>query len=1145
MPTMMFADLDALRLVLAGGGVGADVSAAPAFAGFDSQGRLWLHTEIPLSRAGTAALSRLGIPILADGADAELSSISCWFEVFAPKPVEIPVTITTPALFVLPARRIAVTVAEVKRLSPNSEVEIHIPDSGDEAWLRVRPCPAFTLLAAPNATAFLEQKPRVWVEGGYEHPLGHLADPPLGRIALVGASGQWSWRPEPSFVAEIAAFDLPRAASRHGDSALTDKLEMSLRLLAGGADEPPELWLIQDRPFEQLERLARQAGQDFIERFRWAVIDSSGTPTIALWANQAKAGPPAAMIDGLGFRPYLKLSQLLVPCGYRLRPPLRRDAVRRLCDEQPGRLTLLLPGSHGEFSLVRIPESIFEPLGAGIDFLIEAEQQALEPIAFGPILDWLPFRLQEPPAKPPALPAAAPRTNEPALATKKPGLLARLRNWRRPARNQANAGEAEALRGDPPTAAGRTPGEVPGRISELLIRRTKLEMRYLKAMHATDPAQRIALLPELAAANAQLGHLTDAAACWLTAIWQHPAPPRYWLWGWLQVEKKLGRAAYEERDLRLLVEAAPAPATVRTLAASVVWLAGQETPPAELRECAGRIRHVLEAHERWLPMRAAWLAQLSLNKAAGPDLLSLARARDRLSERLFQHGLSMELDLPSFLRFAGRSAGERLPAVRDWLLRLRDSAHRWIESQVRQRPADYLAKQVEGYPDQDGGGTKALADLMLAWGLARLGEASAARRLAQPARDVLSRFADPVYDFLERAFDARIGQALDGNPGHGPLPNELIEQLERFTPTADDDRPVVARYRIDSLRQHSRILEPTEPVNAYLGAAPRLFQSEWIRTIENSEQIGAFIDRLLRMPRTAFDRAEMLSTALALIPKLGAPFAREFLARFGVIVSRVDAPLSRLLLTGDAIAAASFFELDDAGRGLIDMLLSLFQDDQCRFPRLALHLLQSLASDRHHGPDDLQRLEALPGQCLRAVRQLGLHHELDRLRTGAIDWILHGEPLRNLRRTQPVTWLQALRAMLHLSGGWSGPRDDEQAALLLDAARQCLLYTDIPSSDKGPLARAYAAALGQAPIRVAQGRVEEMFRDLTGLHDLRQTNTHFALTPLRLIDAVVRALVADEFVLGPGIRRWLADDEFLVRRRMQQDLHALAADPAS
>src|SRR5204863_4636834 len=124
------------------------------------------------------------------------------------------------------------------------------------------------------------------------------------------------------------------------------------------------------------------------------------------------------------------------------------------------------------------------------------------------------------------------------------------------------------------------------------------------------------------------------------------------------------------------------------------------------------------------------------------------RCRDRLLERLYRTGLSVDLDVPTFLRFAGQVTGERLQAVREWLLRAREPVHRWLAaSPGRPAGASGLATLATFAAAPDplmqacGFGsatrpTRAYADLTLAYGLARLGERAACQDLAAQAREV-------------------------------------------------------------------------------------------------------------------------------------------------------------------------------------------------------------------------------------------------------------------------------------------------------------------------------------------------------------------------------------------------------------------------
>ena len=43
---------------------------------------------------------------------------------------------------------------------------------------------------------------------------------------------------------------------------------------------------------------------------------------------------------------------------------------------------------------------------------------------------------------------------------------------------------------------------------------------------------------------------------------------------------------------------------------------------------------------------------------------------------------------------------------------------------------------------------------------------------------------------------------------------------------------------------------------------------------------------------------------------------------------------------------------------------------------------------------------------------------------------------------------------------------------------------------------------------------------------------------LTVVEALILALVSEEFTVDRAARRWLDDDEFLVRRRIHRDMHA-------
>ena len=66
----------------------------------------------------------------------------------------------------------------------------------------------------------------------------------------------------------------------------------------------------------------------------------------------------------------------------------------------------------------------------------------------------------------------------------------------------------------------------------------------------------------------------------------------------------------------------------------------------------------------------------------------------------------------------------------------------------------------------------------------------------------------------------------------------------------------------------------------------------------------------------------------------------------------------------------------------------------------------------------------------------------------------------------------------------------------------------------------------------------EFFRRVEGVHDNFTTVTHYSLTRLNVVEAMMLALISDDFTLD---RQRLDDDEFLVRRRIHRDVRAAMA----
>ena len=197
-------------------------------------------------------------------------------------------------------------------------------------------------------------------------------------------------------------------------------------------------------------------------------------------------------------------------------------------------------------------------------------------------------------------------------------------------------------------------------------------------------------------------------------------------------------------------------------------------------------------------------------------------------------------------------------------------------------------------------------------------------------------------------------------------------------------------------------------------------------------------------------------------------------------------------------------------------------------------------------------MDELIGHCFRGLRKLGMRDEIDKLLTKMTELILQGRNTNEMRKLDPRVsiGLAKVCALLHVAGGWYYFGRDHQAEPIMQTVHRLLLSDDeiwvmangfTKVLEKTKLACIYATTLALVPPQLAQERLEELFSKLTGIRDTFGTNRHYSLSQIRVLEAVVRAVASDDFTLGTQARRWLDDDEFLVRRRIHRDLRKTLA----
>jgi hypothetical protein len=1125
-----FPDSDTLRLALTSGAVPAAVSATPVRAGFGPDGEYWVEPSVALPRAAQRELARLGVNA-AKGLEKHLTdTLTCWLQLFPLQRQAAPPapSAQTPVLFELPdAKQLPAIAGEILRLGNDRQGFRGLAGDDDpHALLRVVGPPYYSLLRALDRDghaaaplAYVEAGPRLWVQVGHAHPLLDRLQAPPGKLVLLRPPRAWLYLDDAPWrdVYDIVEFILPQAPAPLTEAQLQERLRVPLRLVAGGAHDVPELWVLRERGLEQIDELVRTAGDALLPRLAFAVGEHGGRRTFVLRVRPSKLPAPVLVLaDAVAFRPYLHLQNLFLPCGTRLQP-IRRDAIRTLLAEQPGQITWLYPdaGGHG-FTPESLPDHSFRPLTDWIDYVLEHDHVALQTWVESTRFDFDAFVCRD--------------DEEPT--TPKPKKAERDKPGGRGDRGNPAANPAVQFQAAPPTepaAAPLAPLErkrvEPGVLEKEL---RELERQFVACTGAVDAPERQALWPRLADLYGAVGQGGEAMICWANALWHGgpaaPAHARHWaahvtgnsegLMSQTDLGRVLGLADVPEPELRRVVACA--------------LVAPERNHAGPLHQLLAGVQTFLQRQEQRLPVRVVWLAALALYQLSGSDVLALTRCRDRLLERLYRTGLSSDLDLPKFLRFTA-VRGDRVRAFRDWLVKLPDRIEHWLTDVDR-------GKVAIVHNPADPKNTFAYAQLALAFALARLGDDRECRRLQTLAHGRLQQpdLREPeLHTLTLAAFDFRLRQACERQPVVGPLPQEWAAEVGGLDHTK--------RYKLDKLRQYSRILEPhvkVEPHFRFIHRYASELEKELNRLQELTDrhEVQDEVRQLLtRVGRTTAEekeaRARLLTGGLNLAPRVGESLAEELLAEVFPCCDALE-ELGR----GKATAAGDGRLFEKQAALLEEALFVAAHFNQTQRVQECVNRFRRLFQAQR-GSDLFKALNSLAAQSFRGLRKLGLRDEIDQLLRQMAEVILRGREMKALREEKQ--WPDMLTALLRVAAGWYYFGREEEANAVVEEARRLLYTGTLDSHKQYPLAIAYIATLTEAPVDQALRGIEELFDRLQRVQDGFESNSHFAVRHLSVIESVVLAVVSDDFAGGSEARRWLDDEEYLIRRRIHQDVAAV------
>jgi FtsH ternary system domain X7 len=1147
MPTLVFPERDTLRLVLASGVVAAPVMQALADAGWDEHGRLWLTTNSPLSRAASVALQRLGVRIVGTSAVTATENVRCWQQLW---PLEKTASLGTQSAgvvqFELPGGELSSLVGEIERCGAGQWSiqwldDIANASGADRVLLRTVAPPYFTLLKIADSnsvSAYVEQAPSVWIALGWHHLFASQIQVPAGKMLLLRPPRIWEWRDSSVFDDVPAQHTFSQPTGNKPVSSRVANIAIPVRLVANNDSAPAEMWLIRDEALRWLERFLQSFDERFLQRFTCAVANFDGNLAIVLRVRGK--GPVPILVEApLGFRPFLKLANLFVPCGYEPAPALRRDTVRQLLAADPARLTWLRRLDDGAFTTESVAMSAFRPLTEFLEYRVESAERALRPwqqsaaIAFERFVE-----------RPPEPAVHAPQSRRAAQAKKSVSetprervpvgrwLASRLRSlFRSKSKRDQPApplGEDslapipidDALRTVQSAAQPRSI-EHSLRIDEARASARALTAQFHESIEDFTPALRLELWPKLAAAFAHANLPSEAALCWLNALWEPERPLPLWAWGWLKAEAAQAGWNPHQVDLKRWLDAPADKFRPRAVAAYALWATLQNDPPPGFVDAMPRLNNYLDAHESHLPIRAVWLVRTSLARSGRGDVLALAHARDRLFGRLRERGLSLASDVPSFVRNVGADDPERLNQVARWLAAKHKTIGEWIASLAMTEPHVPSATPLPHLPylDAEIPCTRAYADLMIAWGLSRLGEYNEADRLREIAHQSLPN-ADPIHHVLRSAFDFRLLEARENQTANAQPPawRNALEALGRNE-----------RYKVDWLLHRSRILEPLERIDPRWASTMRHYHgwNELQRQLidlpgleggDLQRRVKLLIERSDREEAT--QRSEILLAILRLANRVDR--ASIEIALEHALSIPISSPEHMRRIVDSGLHAAAALGLDTK-------------------VRLFAHRFAGFVEEQK-GQGSHELFAGLTGATFRCLRKFGLKEEADSVLSKIALWLTRGKDLATLRRERASDWTGLLRTLLHVAAGWYFCGRSTQGHRIIEEARtkdlfdsSSRFYDHRALGERAALAIVYAGTIGQIPAKLALGYFDELFGRLKYIA-VSGWNTHYTLQPLELIDTVIRAVVSDDFSLGPSVRGWLDDDEFNVRQRIHREM---------
>lgn len=970
---------------------------------------------------------------------------------------------------------------------------------------------------------FREWTTGIWIEHGFE-PACDL--PPW--LSIRKSNRLWLIR-QPGEVLSVGDFsetnqpiNLSPASDCNRNIDTRIRQRITPKFVRQESSQVPTLWIITEDALGRLTQYCRSAIENSLSSLEVASTIVEGEAVVLLRAINTGRIPPIVTANATSYVAWHKQQRFYFPRSRRLSPSLRRDIFLELINLDSRRVYWARELGNS-WRLESVAEESFKPLHFWVEYrkpVTSLERSFWEQTESW---DFTPFIEEQPTATRKSL-----NPENGARADSKPrrGLIGRAIDWIKTPRI---AGSRSKNRGISEENSSAVPQEIPSVNSRLKHARTdsnNTEAETVRKLEATLQSRiekaEIDLANSwsaLATAYETSEKYSEAAICWMNVGWLGPQANDGWLWKWFKSAAKTAQLDPSSFDPSAWTDADCSSQNVRALAAWIVWAARQSTLTRDPSSSFHQLEELVRRHEHLLPVKAVWMTNLALAQRKKGDVLGLARTRDRIFERLMESGVSLELDTPQFLRLGDDHSRSRNVEACKWLEERRRLIQKWamtqsMKSSFNSNVDSQATALLENGLEPERKNTSFYLDYIIAWGLHRLAEANRADQIVRQAdRGFPSDQA--VHSLLRSAFETRFRNLREGRSGRLPLTSEWNDRRQFL---ASDDR-----YFVDKFCEHSRILQPNPPPSAYLDAifqrtvqtAPRAFVLNRLSSQQLNDTLPEILKSELKNRGATRELSRLTIDALRRITELRGESLETL---FGIVPMAIDAARTSMRDLTNVIehgmAAASYADRPDLAKIFVTELLAF--------------------SPSSGGLTEMT--ESLCSQTFRSLRRMGLRSEADQVLNHLAENLTQGQALSKIRSQRPAEWPLVLRTMLHVAAGWFYSGRDDQAYAVLEEAKIDLFETEISPVNRTRLALAYTQTLGQAPLRIVTGRLDEMFQRLNGLHLRGSANKYFCLPLIQLVESAIRAVVADELASGALVRKRLDADEFVVRTRIRDDL---------